>query len=699
MWKASFLATPQNPSSGPSAAGFAALLLEQGLVRPEQLQDAEAHAVAQNIALVDALVAIGALPEVAACRALARACHLELVTLANLHASEMTLKLVPVKLARRHFIAPLSCDHRTLTYATCQPFDAAADSDIGFVTGRRTIRHLATRSDIQAALDRLYPKVNELERLVEKVRSEQQQSALSSATRTGSAIIELCDHLLRRAVEMGASDIHLESDSDGAHIRYRICGVLEPVLNMPGNSSIGVRNRFKVMANMDIAVRNRPQDGAFHYTMNDRPVDVRVSSLPTVGGEKLVLRVIDSHSPLQSLDRLGYEPDLLARLRRAITRPDGLVLATGPTGSGKTTALYALLAEIRTGRTSIVSVEDPVERTLQGVTQIPVNPRAGNSFATVLRSLLRQDPNVIMVGEIRDEEVAQIVGQAAYTGHLVLSSMHTADAATAITRLLNLGLEPFKIADSLTGVLAQRLVRCLCPQCRRRSIGGTSGPYVVGPGCEICNHTGFVQRAAVAELLSPSPELRQAIASGATAGEIRKAMRSAGYSTMREHAQRLIDAGVTSLDEVNRVLAEDDPESRQETVAVTRPTSQSILVADDEPITRMALRLLFEKEHFKVFEAQNGAQAVDLSSRERPTLALVDLNMPEVDGYQVIERIRASHELRTMPIIVLTGSSGPEVERRVLEMGADDYIAKPFDAAVLLSRVNAAFRRMRLAAA
>lgn len=692
------IATPHLPSAGPSAAGFAALIREEQLLSPEDLQSAEDHARAQNVALVDALVSLNLFHEDAAYRLLARACGLELVTLGEVTASDLTLKLVPVKLARRHQIAPLACDPRTLTYATCQPFDGSADADIAFVTGRRTIRCLATRTDVLAALDRLYPKLNELERLAERVKIEQSTVGTMATRNNASAVVELCDHLLTRAVEVGASDIHLEASGDTAHIRYRICGVLEPVLNLSGTASLSVRNRFKVMGNMDIAVRNRPQDGAFHHSAKDRPVDVRVSTLPTVGGEKLVLRVIDSHSPLQSLDRLGYEPDLLARLRKAITRPDGLVLATGPTGSGKTTALYAALAEIRTGRTSIVSVEDPVERTLHGVTQIPVNPRAGNSFATVLRSLLRQDPNVIMVGEIRDQEVAQIVGQAAYTGHLVLSSMHTADAATAIVRLMNLGLEPFKIADSLTGVLAQRLVRCICPQCRRRSIGGTRGPYVVGPGCELCSHTGFVQRAAVAELLSPSPELRQAIASGATAGEIRKAMRAAGFSSMREHAQRLIDAGVTSLDEVNRVLSEDEADTRT-APAATRDVPQSILVADDEPITRMALRLLFEKEQFRVFEAANGSQALDVATHERPSLALVDLNMPEVDGYQVIERIRSMHDLRAMPIIVLTGSAGPEVERRVLEMGADDYVAKPFDASVLVSRVNAAFRRLRLAAA
>lgn len=665
----------------------------------EQLVNAEAHERSAHVSLADALVALDLLSEQTAYAALARACGLEFIALSEVSAGGLCVKLLPAKLARRYQVAPLSSNHTSFVYATCQPFDHAADADVAFATGRRTVRCVAMRTDIQAALDRLYPKPSEMERLAERVRKDHSApvSAHTNPSASGS-VVELCDHLLRRAVELGASDIHIECDAESAQVRYRICGVLEPVLSMPGTSSLGLRNRFKVMGNMDIAVRNRPQDGAFHCAVNNRPIDVRVSTLPTLTGEKIVLRVIDSHSPLQSLDRLGYEPDLLARLRKAITRPDGLVLATGPTGSGKTTALYATLAEIRTGRTSIVSVEDPVERTVQGITQIPVNPRAGNTFATVLRSLLRQDPNVIMVGEIRDSEVAQIVGQAAYTGHLVLSSMHTADAATAITRLLNLGIEAFKIADSLTGVLAQRLVRCLCPQCRRRTVGGRAGPYVAGPGCEVCNHTGFVQRTTVAELLTPSAELRDAIGSGATAHEIRKAMRAAGFPSMREHAQRLIDAGVTSLEEVNRVLSEDDLAATPPK-AEARADTPTILVADDEPITRMALRLLLEKEQYKVYEAADGAQAVEVSVRQRPSLALVDLNMPQVDGFQVIERIRSSRDLQAMPIIVLTGTAGPDVERRVLEMGADDYMVKPFDATVLVSRVNATFRRMRAAAA
>jgi len=374
------------------------------------------------------------------------------------------------------------------------------------------------------------------------------------------------------------------------------------------------------------------------------------------------------------------------------------VLITGPTGSGKTTVLYSALDHLRNGHTNIVTVEDPVERQVAGVNQIQVNGRSGNTYAAALRSVLRQDPNVIMVGEIRDGEVAQIVGQAAYTGHLVLSSLHTADAASAVTRLLNLGLEPFKIAESLAAVVAQRLVRKLCPDCRHvhndfeakrlgRDHGIPSVPASAGRGCDRCNNTGYTDRIPVAEILTPDEQVRDAIGRGATASEIRASMQSAGCRLMRERALALVADGVTSMDEINRVLAE-------QTVAVRNTEKRRVLITDDDRITRMLVKLLLEKEGYEVLEGENGRQAVEIARRERPDLMIIDLLMPEMDGYQAIERIRRDVSMATLPVMVLTAEDGPGIEHRVLEMGADDYMIKPFEPTVLLSRVRAAFRRM-----
>lgn len=685
---------------------FPALLFDGGLLSRNDYSVAEQHASREQIEVAEAIVALGLLPEVTCYGILAQAAGVDLVDLDAVPSHEFAIRLVPERLARRHLMVPLQADNRTLTYATCRPFSAEADCDLSFASGRRTAMVVAPRTAVLAAIDRSYPKLRELDVLAQRLSTERAivEDPDAAADQTGvSTVIDLCNHIIGRAVEVGASDVHIECAGEGTTIRYRVCGVLEQVLALPATVSHPIRNRFKIMAKVDIAVRHRPQDGAFRLKVNGRMTDVRLSSLPTVDGEKLVMRVIDSHSPLQSIDRLGYDDATVVRLQRALARPDGLVLVTGPTGSGKTTALYAALSHLRTGRTNIVSVEDPVERTVPGVTQIPVNVKAGNTFPAVLRSLLRQDPNIIMVGEIRDAEVAQIVGQAAYTGHLVLSSMHTADTATAITRLQNLGLEPYKIADSLAAVLAQRLLRALCPHCRRthnevdarrRGIVNPVGSFAVGLGCDHCKHTGYSGRVPVAELLTPSDDLRDAIVRGATAHEIRAAMRTAGFPTMRERAMQLVAEGITTIEEVDRVLAADTDPAR-----TGKRDRLRVLVTDDEPITRMLVKLLLEREHYEVLEASNGKEAVEIAQRERPDLLMIDLHMPQIDGYEAIRRLRHDFTLATLPILVLTSEEGPGVEQRVLELGADDYMIKPFDPAVLLSRVNGVFRRLKVRAA
>ena len=357
-----------------------------------------------------------------------------------------------------------------------------------------------------------------------------------------------------------------------------------------------------------------------------------------------------------------------------------------------------------------MSVEDPVERAVPGVSQIPVNNRAGSTFATILRSVLRQDPNVLMVGEIRDAEVAGIVGQAAYTGHLILSSLHTGDAASAVSRLLNLGLEPYKIAESLTAILAQRLVRRLCPECRivhndldARKRGKAHDIERVaasaGAGCVACRFTGYTDRVPVVELLTPTEEIRAAILRGASAAELRAAMRAGGMPNMRQAGLQLVASGVTSLDELDRVLAADEPAAAEVKPAVdVKRDGRQVLIADDEPITRMLVKILLERDGYSVLEAQTGREALEIAARQRPDLIVMDLNMPQMDGYDAIRQLRLMPALSDVPVVVLTSDDGPGVERRVLEIGANDYLVKPFDPAVLSIRIQSVFRRKRLAA-
>ena len=680
----------------------------------QQLDAAGAHALRVSVPLVDAIVDLGFAPETVVYTTLAAAAGMNLVDPRTETVSPLALRIVPEKVARRHTVVPLAVDDRTITYVTSQPLDGDAERDIEFTSGRRAVAVLACRTDVESLLDRAYPRQSDVERLLERLgphaRSVEEIDSVQSDAPTDSIIIDLCNQLIARAVETGASDVHIECTDEEAIVRYRVSGIMEPVMTVPSTAVMAVRNRFKIMANADIAVRHRPQDGAFALRVNGRRIDVRLSTLPTVTGEKIVMRVIDSRSELQSLDALGYDEALVVRLRRALARPDGLVLVTGPTGSGKTTALYAALNELRTGRVNIVSVEDPVERAVAGVSQIPVNNRAGSTFATILRSVLRQDPNVLMVGEIRDAEVAGIVGQAAYTGHLILSSLHTGDAASAVSRLLNLGLEPYKIAESLTAILAQRLVRRLCPECSivhndldARKQGKAHDIERVaasaGAGCAPCRFTGYTDRVPVVELLTPTEEIRAAILRGASAAELRAAMRAGGMPNMRQAGLQLVASGVTSLDELDRVLAADEPAAAEAKpdVGVKRDGRQ-VLIADDEPITRMLVKILLERDGYSVLEAQTGREALEIAARQRPDLIVMDLNMPQMDGYDAIRQLRLMPALSDVPVVVLTSDDGPGVERRVLEIGANDYLVKPFDPAVLSIRIQSVFRRKRLAA-
>jgi type IV pilus assembly protein PilB len=690
------------------------MLVDAGTITRQQLDLAEQHAVRHRVPLVEALTALRFVPEAEAYVALSRATGLALIDLEKTPQTEMAVRLVPERLARQHFVVPLRVEGRDLTFATCRPFDDEADRDISFASGRRTAAVLAPRSAVAAALERCYPKLGTLDTLIARLKSESttiENVDANDDNPGGSAVIDLCNHILARAVEQGASDVHIDCLTDSLAVRYRICGVLEKGPALPAGVSSAVRNRFKILARADISIHHRPQDGAFRIKVNGRPIDVRFSILPTVGGEKIVMRVIDTQSELRTLDSLGYDEQMLASLRRALAHTDGLILVTGPTGSGKTTALYGALAHLRTGATNIVTVEDPVERSLPGVTQIPVTPKSGNTFAAVLRSLLRQDPNVIMVGEVRDAEVAEIIGQAAYTGHLVLSSMHTIDAATAVLRLTNFGLESYKVAESLVAVLAQRLVRSLCPHCRRvhddvearrrgRALNLPIVPVSAGPGCPRCNHTGYAGRVPIAEILVPSPELRAVIARGASVQDIRGGMRAAGSPTMHDRALMLVAQGITSIEEVERVLAVEVAPAAAPKPAM-RSTGQArhrVLITDDDPTTRMLVKLLLERERFDVIEAATGEDGIERAVRDSPDVVLMDLNMPGIDGFEAIRRLRRQVACATLPIIVLTAEEGTEVQRRVLDLGADDYIVKPFQPEDLVARVQAVFRRVAAAA-
>lgn len=380
-------------------------------------------------------------------------------------------------------------------------------------------------------------------------------------------VVKLVNLLVLEALEARASDVHLESYQGGLRVRYRVDGVLQEAPAPPARLAPAVVSRLKIMAELDISERRVPQDGRIRLRMRDRQVDVRVSTLPTLHGESVVLRLLDKDAGRIGLHELGMDPVTRRQFEAIVKRPHGIVLSTGPTGSGKTTTLYAAVDLIRTGREKIVTVEDPVEYELAGVPQVPVNAKVGLTFASALRSILRQDPDVMLVGEIRDHDTADIATHAALTGHLVLSTLHTNDAATALTRLVDLGIEPYLVASTVEAVLAQRLVRCICPDCsepaplepeERLALGVPDGetiPARRGAGCEECRGIGYRGRTGIYELLVMDDELRTSLDHNASAGHLSKLARAKGMRLLREDGLRLIREGRTTAEEVLRVAS------------------------------------------------------------------------------------------------------------------------------------------------
>jgi Tfp pilus assembly pilus retraction ATPase PilT/CheY-like chemotaxis protein len=512
---------------------------------------------------------------------------------------------------------------------------------------------------------------------------------------------------------------------------------------------------------MDIADRLRPQDGRCRVAVNGNPVDLRISTLPASLGEKAVIRILNTKATILSLDALGFLAEERATVAKLLDNKEGILLVTGPTGSGKTTSLYAALRQVQGEGVNIVTVEDPVEYRLgSNIVQVQVHEKAGLTFATALRSILRQDPDVVLIGEIRDTETAQIAVQASLTGHLVLSTLHTNDAPNTVTRLVDMGMEAYKIASALRGIIAQRLLRRLCPHCRVRQTDPlpervrkylpSTGELYQAVGCNECAQTGYRGRFAILEIMTMTPELERLIGRGANADQIATEARSSGMRTLFDSGLRHVLSGETSVDELLRVTEpprEDEPKSKPAApgrgpemrreddhadgrsapaaVAAARPDRISVpnlelgaafelledlppsraeltrkgamvLLVDDEDQLRRVMRDLLQRQGYTVVEARDGAQALDEVDRHAPDIVILDLNLPGVDGYSVLSQLRSRQATRQLPVIVLTAKGDEDNEVRVLELGADDFLTKPFRAKALAARLESALSRRRV---
>ncbi len=621
--------------------------------------------------------------------------------------------LIPETMSRKHHVFPLLEDDRHFVVATCDPTDVEAERALGFSTGRTPLFEIASPGILQEALDKKYSPEKAIETLLggltedislDAVKLVEEMVAPESVSETDAAatpVVKLANLIIRDGINAGASDIHIEPGRSIGAVRYRVDGVLRKHMDLPMSALNRIISRIKVLSRLDIADRLRPQDGKARVQVKERGYDLRVSTIPAGGAEKCVIRILDSSASL-TLDDLELPQVELERLRSLLQHRDGVVIVTGPTGSGKTTTLYGALRELADGKVNIMTVEDPIEYELAGITQTQVETKQGMTFAGALRAMLRQDPDVILVGEIRDKETAVTAAQAAMTGHLVLATVHANDAVSAVARLADLGLQFGTIAQTLRGAIAQRLLRRVCPTCAETVRGQLTAderrltdrhgmePIVRAVGCPECGFTGYRGRLPVNEVLVVSPRIQQAIEQRKGWATMSRIAEQGGMRNMHSVGLEWVQQGRTTLVEVERVLGQTlDEEAEEKEKGPPR-----ILLVDDDEDARLLMRTLLERDGYVVLEVDDGHKAIDLLKKDQEfNLVILDLAMPGLDGRAVLQQVRGSVETAALPVLIRTGTGSDEIEAELLEAGADDYVEKSVDADRFMARVHAVLRR------
>src|SRR5687768_16834700 len=653
---------------------------------------------------------------------------------------------------RRFNVLPFRLTDSHVDVATANPFDIDAEKVLAFTSGREVRLFLAAPSRIRDGIGDLFPSEDAVSRLLGGLDQNADVHQLDDDDDLGASaeeashapIIRLVDMMLADGIASRASDIHVEPIDGGVAVRYRIDGVLRQVMKIPRSAGAPLISRVKIMSGLDIADRRRPQDGRARVSVNGNPIDLRVSTLPAASGEKVVIRVLNTKATVLELAALGMLPDERQAIMNLLDNKEGILLVTGPTGSGKTTTLYSALRLVQGPGINIVTVEDPVEYKLgENIVQVQVQDKAGLTFASALRSILRQDPDVVLIGEVRDHETAQIAVQASLTGHLVLSTLHTNDASNAVTRLVDMGIEPYKLASALRGVVEQRLMRRLCPSCRaaagddvpaklRRFVPSGATLYKA-VGCPDCAMTGYRGRFCIVEVLTMNGELERLIGAGATADRLAEAGRANGMRSLWESGLQHVLSGESSAEELLRVT--DVPGDRRgggaqaATLAAAAPPAApapaarapvdfginfdlvdelagaegvgagtrgaTVLLVEDEESLRKVMRDLLERDGYTVAEAADGVQALDAVDRHAPDVILLDLNLPGLDGYSVLQQLRSRNATSRIPVIVLTAKGDEDNEVRVFQLGADDFLTKPFRARALSARLESVLNRRK----
>jgi len=626
--------------------------------------------------------------------------------------------------------APYTLSGDRLNVVFANPMDHEARASLEFELGFKVSVSIASEAQILSLLSKSFNifEGQDLKDLIESttVKSDLQlstsnrfESNVFSGDLSAAPVVRLVNNLLSEAVDAGASDIHFAPAAEVLQVRVRVDGIMRDLSVVPGALQSAVISRIKLLCGMDITERRKPQDGRLRIKTGFGVKDLRISSLPTAYGESLVARVLSSDFSRLTFEALEMPPAIEYNFCEALRSSSRVILVTGPTGSGKTSTLYTGLTSLCDGKRHIITVEDPIEYRLQGINQVQVNAKVGMGFAESLRSILRQDPDIVMVGEIRDRDTATIAMQAAQTGHLVLSTLHTNGAAAAIVRLQDLDIPSYLIAASLGGILAQRLLRKLCScsqslteeQINQLAILGFSEDEVLrmrSPvGCDQCGGSGYSGRRGIYSYLDLNDKVREAIREQNGEREIERCARAHGYRTLAENARDLLFTGATSLDEVERIigpLGKALQESNSlDQVAGAEPVSSThtasggltrrhVLLVEDDPNMRAVLSILLERELYDVTEAGNGQEGLEKVYERMPDLILCDLMMPKVSGLDLLRRLRADPRTAKIPVLILTAADSEENEIDIISSGADDFLSKTADSKVMLARIDRLLR-------
>jgi type IV pilus assembly protein PilB len=730
------------------------LLLRSGLVDAAGLARAVAAQSSNPSTLGRALADLGLADEAVVASTIAERLRLEFLA-ERVTIDDTVAALLPTDFCRKRGVMPLSLKGNQLRVALRDPLDYSALQDIEFRTSKQVTAVVVTQTWLEemtgtaAAPKAATTQYDMLEDLtpageLEVAPGQEVELVDPNTLARGTQlppIVRLVNLILSDAARSGASDVHIEPQEASLQVRQRVDGLLREVLTIPQHLKDQTISRLKIISGMDIAERRKPQDGRSRLRFEGRRIDLRVSTLPTQFGEKIVIRLLNSDQAILPMDRLGLSADHLAQLNQFLARPQGMILVTGPTGSGKTSTLYACLNSIKSGTNNIISLEDPIEFQLPGINQTQINTKAGVTFASGLRSILRQDPNVILVGEIRDQETADIALQAAQTGHLLLSTLHTNNSPATITRLFDLGIPSFLIASSVIGIVAQRLVRRICTACAEpdtpsaeavERAGGSvrlpaNGRWLKGRGCDACGQLGLKGRIAIHEILHVTDEVRELISNRAPEHALRKAAKKAGMRTLLEDGIAKAAEGLTTLEEVLRVVSNDemgeqDTEQPAATVVAaaatpaagptkTAPASvpapasaaaaangrRRVLVVEDSATTMQVIKYFLEIEGFEVLAAEDGRIGLEVALAEHPDVIVSDVNMPSMGGMEMVKALRGEPGMSGVRILMLTSDDSIESETESLAAGADDYILKPVEPRRLAARVKALLGRPRAA--